>query len=400
MKTKNQLILLLGIIAALGPLSIDLYLSGFPEIGKDLNTPINYVSLTLTAYFIGIAIGQLINGPLLDRFGRKKPLIIGVSIYVISGLGCAFAPDIYMLIALRFIMALGGSVGMVATRALIRDNFEHQEIARAFSMLILVFGTAPILAPFLGSYILANYGWRYNFVALAVYGLLILFLIIRFLKDIRGPQEDYSLKPLDIAKGYGQLIADPRFLLYALSSGFGMMAMFAYISGSPYVVREVLGFDEMNYAMVFGGNALAYIGASQVNRLILKRFEVLKTSKVVSLIFAVLGIGLAVNTALGIPSVALFLVNFLLFLSMLGFINPNLQALALEPFKAQAGSAAALIGALRMLVATLASAYISVFHDASAWPMVSLMTLSAIILLALLWYPKWQVQSSKVLPHG
>lgn len=394
MKYKTKLIILLGIIAALGPLSIDLYLSGFPEIAKDLNTPINYVSLTLTAYFIGIAIGQLINGPLLDRFGRKKPLIIGVSLYIISGIGCFFAPDIYILITLRFIMALGGSVGMVATRALIRDNFEHKDIARAFSTLILVFGTAPIFAPMLGSFILQEFGWRYNFLALALYGALILFLIIRYLKDVRGPQEDYSIKPIAVLQSYGGLLKDPRFLLYALASGFGMMAMFAYISGSPFVVREVLGFDEINYALVFGSNALAYIGASQINRLVLRKYDVLQTSKVVSIGFAVLGFGLLINTFLGIPSLPLFLVNFLLFLSLLGFINPNLQALALEPFKAQAGSAAALIGALRMLVGTLASAYISVFHDESAWPMISLMAISALVLLVLLWNPKWQIKTS------
>lgn len=385
MEKKNRLIFLLGVIAALGPLSIDLYLSSFPEIGEDLNTPINYVSLTLTAYFIGISIGQLVNGPLLDRYGRKKPLVLGIGIYVISSLGCSLAPDIYTLIGLRFIMALGGSVGMVATRALIRDNFEHQDIARAFSMLILVYGTAPILAPFLGSYVLKTYGWRANFVVLAVYALIILLLTLKYLKDVRGPQKDYSLKLKDIAVNYASLIRDPRFFRYALSSGFGMMAMFAYISGSPFVVREVLHFDAMNYAAVFGSNALAYISASQVNQLLLKRRDVLKLSKVVAWLFAILGIGLVLNTALDIPSVPFFLFNFLLFLSLLGFINPNMQALALQPFKEQAGAAAALIGALRMLVGTLASVYISVLHDGTAWPMVSLMGISAILFFASLW---------------
>jgi len=394
LKSKTRLIVLLGIIAALGPLSIDLYLSGFPEIAEDLDTPINYVSLSLTAYFIGIAIGQLVNGPLLDRYGRRKPLLIGLILYVLGSIGCALAPGIYALIGLRFIMALGGSVGMVATRAVIRDHFEHEEMARAFSALILVFGTAPILAPMLGSFVLKEFGWRYNFIVLAIYAIIIILLAYRYLKDIRGPQEDLSIRPKDIFSGYGKLLADWRFLLYALSSGFGMMAMFAYISGSPYVVREVLAFDEINYALVFGANALAYIAASQVNSLLLRRYNTLRLSKSISIIFAILGIGLALNISLGLPSIPIFLANFLLFLAMLGFINPNLQALALEPFKEQAGAAAALIGALRMLVGTLASAYISFFHDETAWPMVSLMALSALILLILLWNPRWQLKSS------
>ncbi len=389
MNSKTRLLLLLGIIAALGPLSIDLYLSGFPEIAKDLNTEINIVSLSLSSYFIGIALGQLINGPLLDRYGRKKPLLIGFAFYTLSSLGCAAAPDIYSLIALRFVMALGGSVGMVATRAIIRDHFEHNEIARALSALILVFGLAPIFAPMLGSLVLQNFGWRYNFVGLSAYALLTGLLTWLFLKESRGPQPEVSLAPAKVLAGYKSLLADRRFLIYALAGSFGIMAMFAYISGSPHVVREVLKFDEIEYALVFGTNAFVYISASQINRLILKKYDMLIVSKWVSIFFAVFGIGLIFQVFIGMPSIMGFLVNFVLFLSMLGFVNPNLQALAMEPYKEQAGAAAALLGALRMLTGTIASAYISIFHDQSAWPMVSLMGISAIFVLIILWNPRW-----------
>lgn len=395
MSSKTRLILLLGIIAALGPLSIDLYLSGFPEIALDLETEINYVSLSLTAYFIGIALGQLVNGPLLDRYGRKRPLLIGFAFYVISSLGCAVAPDIYSLIALRFVMALGGSVGMVATRAIIRDHFEHNEIARALSALILVFGLAPIVAPMLGSLVLQNLGWRYNFVVLSAYALVTGLLAWFFLKESRGPQPEVSIKPRHVIRAYRQLLVNPYFLVYALAGCFGMMAMFAYISGSPFVVREVLQFDEIEYALVFGINASAYIGASQINRLILKKRDMLKVSKIVSLFFGLLGLILIFQVGLGIPNIMAFLINFILFLAMLGFVNPNLQALAMEPFKEQAGSAAALLGALRMLVGTLASAYISIFHNQSAWPMVSLMGFSAVALVFILWNPRWAQLNKK-----
>ncbi len=389
MKPKVRLIILLGIIAALGPLSIDLYLSGFPEIAKDLDTPINHVSLSLTAYFIGIAIGQLINGPLLDRFGRKKPILFGFALYMIAALGCAFAPDINSLIALRFVMALGGSVGMVATRAVIRDHFEHNEIARALSAIILVFGIAPVLAPSIGSFVLNVLGWRYNFVLLALYALLTSILTYYFLKDKYVPKADVSIAPRAIFRVYGSLFLNRQFLVYALGGCFGMMAMFAYIAGSPFVIREILAFDENQYAWIFGLVALCYIGASQVNMRLLKSSGMLELSKITSVLFALLGLGLLVQYILGIEHVYLFLINLGLFQAMLGFINPNLQGLAMEPFKNQAGAAAALLGALRMLFGTIASGYISIFHDESALPMVSLMVFSALALTAILWNPNW-----------
>jgi len=161
----TRLILILGAIAALGPLSIDMYLPGFPEMAQDLGTEIEMLSLSLTAYFIGISIGQIIYGPLLDRFGRKKPLLIGFGIYVLAALGCAFSPNISTFIVMRFLLALGGCAGMVATRAIIRDSFQTSEIARAFSALILVMGVAPILAPMLGGLILQNFGWPFIFLS-------------------------------------------------------------------------------------------------------------------------------------------------------------------------------------------------------------------------------------------
>ncbi|MCR9154013.1 MAG: multidrug effflux MFS transporter [Bacteroidetes bacterium] len=396
MKPKTRLILLLGTIAALGPLSLDLYLSGFPEIAIDLNTPINYVSLSLTAYFIGIAIGQLINGPLLDRFGRKTPLIIGLVFYAFSSIGCSLAPDIYSLIALRFVMALGGSVGMVASRAIIRDHFEHNEIARALSALILVFGLAPILAPMLGSLVLQHFGWRYNFLLLSGYALLISLLAGFFLKESHGADTSYSIKPIKIIASYRDLLRDRHFLVFSLAGCFGMIALFAYISGSSYVLRNILHFDEIQYAYIFGLNAICFIAASQVNRYLLKKYDMLLLSKYVALAFIGLALILVLQVVFGLTNSTAFIVNFILFLSMLGFINPNLQALAMEPYKSKAGSAAALLGSLRMLTGTAASAYISIFHDQSAWPMVSLFGLSALLLVAVLWSPKWTNSRQKL----
>lgn len=374
------MIVLLGIVAAIGPLAFDLYLSSFPEIATDLQTPINYVSLSLTAYMVGIAIGQLVNGPLLDRYGRQGPLIWGLALFIAGSLGCAVAPNIYVLILLRFVMALGGSVGMVATRAIIRDNFEHNEMARAFSALILVFGVAPIVAPIMGSLVLNYFGWRFNFVLLAIYAGAAIFLILRYLKNLKGPELGLSISPKNIFHNYVSLLNLREYMTYAIAGCFAMLAMFSFLSGSSYVIRGLLGFDEIDYAWIFGLNAAAYISASQINRSLLKRYDMQVLSRRFSFLYLLLGIPLMIQVYLGIPSVGAFLGNLIIFLSMLGLINPNVQALAMEPHKERAGFAAALLGALRMLVGALGSAYISFFHDESAWPMISLMGISALVL--------------------
>mgnify|MGYP000477663266 CR=1 FL=1 len=395
MKRTTKLILILGAIAALGPLSIDTYLAAFPEIKRDLNTEINYVSLTLTAYFIGIAIGQLINGPILDRYGRKRPLIIGLSLYFFATLACSTANSIEVLIALRFLMALGGSVGMVATRAIIRDNFEHNDIARAFSALILIMGVAPILAPMLGGLILKSFGWRPIFWFLSGYVLLILLSIIFLLRESKEKDPAVSLNPSTVLFNYIELLKKPRFLLYALAGMTGMAAMFTYISASPFVIREVLVFDEIYFGWIFGSNALGYIGASQLNRYLLKSHDIRKVSKVVAIIFGISGSLLLLQVLTGLSFPLVFLINQFVFLSMLGFINPNMQALALEPFPKQAGIASALLGAIRMLMGTLASGLVSLWHDGSALPMASIMAFCGIALIVILWNRNWATSAHK-----
>ena len=398
-KRTTRLIIILGAIAALGPLSIDTYLAAFPEISKDLHTEINYVSLSLTAYFIGIAIGQLINGPLLDRYGRKKPLLFGLSIYVLASIACSFSTSIEMLVALRFTMALGGSVGMVATRAVIRDNCEHNDIARAFSALILVMGLAPILAPMLGGIILQSFGWRPIFWFLGAYALLIALAVLFLLRESKEADSSVSLNPISVLKNYWALLSDQRFLLYALAGCAGMAAMFTYISASPFVVREVLAMDEIYFGWIFGGNALGYIAASQLNRLLLQRLDIKVLSKRIALLFGFTGLLLLIVVLGGISNPLVFLITQFFFLSMLGFINPNMQALALEPFPKQAGAASALVGGLRMLMGTIASGTVALWHDGSALPMASLLALCGLALIGILWNKKWAIKAHQENAH-
>lgn len=394
MTKATRLILILGAIAALGPLSIDMYLPGFPEMAKDLETEIELLSLSLTAYFIGISLGQIIYGPLLDRFGRKRPLLIGFSIYVVAALGCAVSPNIATFISMRFLLALGGCAGMVATRAIIRDSFEANEVARAFSALILVMGVAPILAPLLGGVILQNFGWSFIFFFLAIYALLILIFSALFLKESHSGDESVSLWPKQVFIQYRKVLKNRSFFVYGLAGSVAMAAMFTYISGSPFVVREVLAFDEIYFGWIFGANAIGYISASQINRRLLKSYSTQLISQRVSWVFGFLSLLLILQVVLNLPNMYLFLLNLFLFLSCLGFINPNMQALALSPFTKNAGVASALVGGLRMLSGAIASLLISLLHNDTALPMGLLMGMAGLGFFLILRFSKVKAQSN------
>ena len=394
MTKATRLILTLGAIAALGPLSIDMYLPGFPEMAKDLETEIELLSLSLTAYFIGISLGQIIYGPLLDRFGRKRPLLIGFSIYVVAALGCAMSPNIATFISMRFLLALGGCAGMVATRAIIRDSFEANQVARAFSALILVMGVAPILAPLLGGVILQNFGWPFIFFFLAIYALLILIFSALFLKESHSGDESVSLWPKQVFIQYEKVLKNRSFFVYGLAGSVAMAAMFTYISGSPFVVREVLAFDEIYFGWIFGANAIGYISASQINRRLLKSYSTQLISQRVSWVFGFLSLLLILQVVLNLPNTYLFLLNLFLFLSCLGFINPNMQALALSPFTKNAGVASALVGGLRMLSGAIASLLISLLHNDTALPMGLLMGMAGLGFFLILRFSKVKAQSN------
>ncbi|PTM02729.1 MAG: Bcr/CflA family drug resistance efflux transporter [Bacteroidetes bacterium] len=394
MTKATRLILILGAIAALGPLSIDMYLPGFPEMAKDLETEIELLSLSLTAYFIGISLGQIIYGPLLDRFGRKRPLLIGFSIYVVAALGCAMSPNIATFISMRFLLALGGCAGMVATRAIIRDSFEANQVARAFSALILVMGVAPILAPLLGGVILQNFGWPFIFFFLAIYALLILIFSALFLKESHSGDESVSLWPKQVFIQYEKVLKNRSFFVYGLAGSVAMAAMFTYISGSPFVVREVLAFDEIYFGWIFGANAIGYISASQINRRLLKSYSTQLISQRVSWVFGFLSLLLILQVVLNLPNTYLFLLNLFLFLSCLGFINPNMQALALSPFTKNAGVASALVGGLRMLSGAIASLLISLLHNDTALPMGLLMGMAGLGFFLILRFSKVKAQSN------
>ncbi|MGS2760736.1 multidrug effflux MFS transporter [Sinomicrobium sp. M5D2P9] len=383
-KQQQVLIVILGFIAALGPFSIDMYLPGFPAIAEDLKTDDAHVSLTLTTYFIGISVGQLIYGPLLDRFGRKKPLLIGLAIYAFAAIGCALSQNIWWLIGMRLILALGGCAGMVAYSAIIRDRFPLDEVAKAFSSILLVMGVAPVLAPTLGGIFTGAFGWRSIFVFLFVIAVILMVVIRFFLEESKGQDTEVSLRPEKIAGNYISVLSNNDFILYGLSGSIAMAIMFAYVSGIPFVLMKLYGVSESTFGWMFGMNACGFIAGSQCNRYLLNRFDVVELTRKTSFIQLILTVIFLIGVwrfELPLPVFAglLFCILFLL-----GFINPNSTALSLRPFSNNIGSASAMNGSLKMGAGAAVSALMGVMHDGTKFPMVLLIFLMSFISFMLL----------------
>jgi DHA1 family bicyclomycin/chloramphenicol resistance-like MFS transporter len=250
-KNRSVIILILGLLSAIGPFSIDMYLPGFPAIAKDLDTSVDMVSYSLASFFIGVCIGQLLYGPLLDRYGRKKPLITGLVLYIIASIGCVFSNTIELLIFFRFFQALGGCVGMVAPRAIIRDVFPVEENARVFSLMILILGVSPIIAPTAGSYLITWFGWHSVFLVLAIICALILLSVIFWLPESKKADAGYSLKPKPIITNFFQALKVPQFYTYAFTGAISSAGLFAYLSGSPFVFMKYFGTTEQQYGYIF-----------------------------------------------------------------------------------------------------------------------------------------------------
>ncbi len=383
MSIKNQrsIIITLGALSALGPFSIDMYLPGFPAISKDLNSPIAHVALSLTSFFIGISVGQLLYGPVIDRFGRKIPLYVGLIIYLLSSVGCMLAPDVDTLIALRLLQALGGCAGMVVSKAMVRDVFPVEDNAKVFSMLMLVMGVAPIIAPTIGGMVTEEFGWRVLFFILIIISALMLFCTYRFLPESKQPDKSISLAPKAVFAEYLEVLKEPLFVTYVFAGGISAAGMFAYISASPFVFIELFGLSEKQFGWLFGFNAFGLIAASQVNSLLLKKYSSEIIVYLVSIVQVIAAIALFSLTFFGWLGFGGTFALIFIYLAMQGFIFPNTSALGMRPFNKNAGSASALMGSLQMVFGALASAGVSALHDNTALPMTGIIAFCAIISL-------------------
>jgi DHA1 family bicyclomycin/chloramphenicol resistance-like MFS transporter len=374
MKRRNLIVIVLGALTAIGPFSIDMYLPGFPAIARTLGTDIAHVGLTLTSYFIGISLGQLGYGPALDRFGRKRPVLLGLFIYIAAAVGCAFSPSISYLIAMRFFLAIGSCVGIVAASAMVRDLFSGKEVARALSMLMTVFGIAPIIAPTMGGYIVSTLGWRYIFGVLAVIGALVLIAVSSLIHDTRGPDRSLSLHPAKVLLGYLEVFRVPQFLIFATAAMAGTGGLFAYIAGSPFVFIDLLGLTATRYGWIFGTNALLFVIGSQANRAVLKRCESGRVLLVVTGIECIITLTLAGGSVLGILPRWFFLGLVASYMFCHAFVGPNAGALALLPFSRNVGSASASYTSMQMMAGALASGLLTFFHNGTRAPMTVMMS--------------------------
>jgi len=359
---------ILGSLSAFGSLSIDMYLPAFPALSADLRAGPSAVQLTLTTCVIGLALGQLIAGPLSDTFGRRRPLLVGLAVYTVLSAACIVAPSVYVLAALRFAQGLGGSAGLVIAVAAVRDRYAGTAMARFLSTLTLVTGLAPILAPVVGGQLLRLMSWRGVFVVLTGIGAVLFVVCLRWFEESLPLERRKPGGLLDTLRAFGRLLADRSFTGYALAGGFGFAAMFAYISGSSFVLQDIFRLSPQTYGLVFGGNALGLVTVGQCNRWLVDRFpprRVLTVGLVTALCGAVLLLA-AVVWHLGLT---LLLLGLFVVVASIGVITPNARALAMVGYPNLAGTASALLGVLLFAIGGFVAPLIGIGGTGTAVPM-------------------------------
>jgi DHA1 family bicyclomycin/chloramphenicol resistance-like MFS transporter len=378
-RALGWLALLLGGLSAFGPLSLDMYLPGLPQLGRELDASASATQLTLTACLTGLALGQLVAGPLSDRLGRRRPLLAGVALYAGASLLCALSPSIAALIALRFVQGAAGAAGIVIGRAVVRDLYEGDAAARLFSSLMLVGGVAPILAPVIGGQLLHVTDWRGIFVVLAGLGAALLASAFFGLSESLPPERRNREGLAGTRRALRVLAADRRFAGYALTCGFVMGAMFAYIAGSPFVLQDIYGLSPQAYSLVFAANGIGIMAASYLSRSLIGR---LRPAQLVQLGVAIAGLGAAwlLAAVLLDASVAFVLPALLLVVSPVGLVLPNATALALADHPSIAGAASALLGVAQFLIGAIAAPLVGLAGSHSALPLG--FTVAAMVLAA------------------
>jgi DHA1 family bicyclomycin/chloramphenicol resistance-like MFS transporter len=368
-----RLVLLLGALTAFAPMSIDMYLSSLPAIGRSLHAGPEQTQTTLAAFFAGMAIGQIIYGPASDRFGRRLPMLIGIGVFIAASAVCALAPSIEILIAARFVQALGGCAGAVIARAVVRDRFSHADTARVLSLMTLIMGLAPVLAPQLGGVVQFFAGWRGVFWTLVGFGVLIAVWVIISLKESRSAETEAQARSENPLRAYVALFGMRRLMGYAIAGALNGAVLFTYISGAPDLVMGTYGHSPLVFNVIFAFNAVGIIGASQVNRLLLRRNlpdQVLSKASIASIVAAFL-LSLAAFTGWG----GQWTVLPLLFvaLSMYGLMGGNTMAGALSVDPRRAGSISALMGSASFGAGAVASWAGGLLHDGSPRPVAGVM---------------------------
>ena len=380
-----RLALVLGLLSAIGPFAIDMYLPALPAIGRALHADVHQVQLSLMAFFLSFAVSQIVYGPASDMFGRKPPLYVGIALFFAGSVGCALAPDIGWLIAFRTVQGLGAGAPNVITRAVVRDLHTGAEATRLMSLLMLVFSVSPILAPLVGSLIIDAGGWAAIFWAIAVIGLLGLALTGFALEETRPPAERTRSDIASTGRAFALLARDPHFMGLTGVMSFGIGAFFIYLSNSSFVLINHYGLTPRQYSIAFAANAASFIGASQLAGRLAHRYGL---KRVVSVSVAGFALAMCAGSALNVsgvdglaPMIAMLMIGF----GFLGLVVPVTSVMALDHHGEIAGAASALMGTLQMVLGAVIIALMGLVVDGTARPMLMGIAGVALLTWALTW---------------
>jgi DHA1 family bicyclomycin/chloramphenicol resistance-like MFS transporter len=376
-------IVVLGSLIAIGPFTIDMYLPALPAISADLHAGAAQVQLTLTGTLVGLAVGQVLVGPLSDSLGRRRPLLAGLTLHVLASVLCIFAPNVAVLGALRVLQGLGAAAAGVVANAVVRDLFAGVTAAKVFSRLMLVMGAAPILAPTVGSQMLRLTDWRGVFAVLAVVGVGLIAIGVFGLRETLPPERRRRGGLRETLRTYRQLLRDGTFLGLVLVAGLNLASLFAYVAGSSFVFQDQYGLSQQQFGLVFGAGALGLIAASQLNAKLLERYSVLQTLTAALVIGTIGGLLLVGFAATGIGGMVTVMISMWLVLASAGMALPNAPALALNRYGDSAGTAAALLGAVQFGVGAFTAPLVGVFGP-SALSMAAVVAVGMVAALGVL----------------
>ena len=374
-----QLVVTLGALTAMGPLAIDMYLPALPTVAREFGSSAAAVQVSLSVYFIGMAAGQFVYGPVSDRIGRKRTLCFGLLLFLVSSVGCALAQRVEVLVVFRLTQALGGCASLVIPRAVVRDYFDEREAVRVLSVLMLVFGLAPILAPLVGGQLLIHFGWRSIFWLHAGYAAFWLAVVLLSL-DESLPVERRRRDPFGTVLAiYGRLLRDRTYMGHVLTGSLVFAGLLAYIAGSPFVFIELYKVPPERYGLFFGSNAIGIISASQLNRWLARRTDPRQVLALVLPLSMAAGVVLLIDAYTGFGDFPGILVPLWLFIATHGFVSPTTTALAMDPHRSIAGSASALLGTLQFVLGATAGTLVGIVGDGTAVPFAAVIATCGVI---------------------
>jgi DHA1 family bicyclomycin/chloramphenicol resistance-like MFS transporter len=374
-----RIALILGLLSAIGPFAIDMYLPALPSIGQDLGADNNVTQLTLLAFFISFALAQLLYGPISDTFGRKLPLYLGIAIFAVASIGCALATSIEMLIAFRFLQGIGGAAGMVVPRAIVRDMHTGVQAARLMSLLMLVFSISPILAPLTGSAVIQFYGWRGVFWAVTIAAIIGLVLLATQLDETRSKEDRVGSGLRSAMAAYALLLRDRNFMTLTFIGGLGISGFLVYLANSSFVLIEHYGLTPTQYSFAFSVNAVSFFTVSQATGWLGERFGLVRVMRLAVTAFSLVMIVLSIATAAGFDELPVLVAFLFVGYGFLGLVIPTSAVLALEDHGAVAGTASSLMGTLHFVIAAVAMVISALFANGTALPMTAGIAVCALL---------------------